>query len=111
MSTKNAPERKKRRSTSIPFLIIVVILGLVGYFKGEEIMTYTLFLQEKWSHDSKVHDDRRYDKLLGPPKEGEYDWVAPDAPERKENEPTATESPAEDGGSEPSAATDSETAK
>ncbi|MCA9127589.1 MAG: hypothetical protein KDB22_10910 [Planctomycetales bacterium] len=83
MSTEKNPEVKKRRSTSIPFIIIVVILGLVGYFRGEQIMTYTMYLQEKWSHDRKVAEDQRYDKAMGPPSEGDYGWVAPDAPEEK----------------------------
>lgn len=108
MSSENAPEGKKRRIVSIPFLIIVVIIGLVGYFRGEEIMTYTMYLQEQWSHNWKVAEDQRYDKLMGPPKEGDYGWVSPDAPATNGNEPAATASPAEDGGSEPPAATDVE---
>jgi hypothetical protein len=106
MSAETPPEGKKRRSTSIPFLVIVVVLGLVGYFKGEEIMTYTLYLQEKWSHDWKVSKDQRYDKLIGPPEEGDYGWVAPDAPAGNEGEPAANASSTENGDSEPSAATD-----
>jgi hypothetical protein len=109
MGSEKAPEEKKRRVVSIPFLIIVVIIGLVGYFRGEEIMTYTMYLQEQWKHNSRVAQDQRYDKLAGPPKEGEYDWVAPDAPEVNVGAPAATESPAEDGASQPSAATEAET--
>jgi len=111
MSTENTPEGKKRRSTSIPFLIVVVILGLVGYFRGEEIMTYAMYLQEQWRHNSNVTEDQRYDKLVGPPKEGDYGWVTPDRPEGNKNKPAAIESPDEDGSSESPAATDSETPK
>lgn len=108
MSSENANEGKKRRIVSIPFLIIVVILGLIGYFKGEEIMTYTMYLQEQWSHDAKVAEDQRYDELIGPPTQGDYGWVAPPG---KTNESTATASPDKDASSEPPAATDLEGTK
>lgn len=79
MSTESTSTEKKRRSTSIPFLVIVLALGLVGFFRGKEIMTYVLYLQEKWTHDARVAQDQRYDELMGPPEEGDYGWVAPDA--------------------------------
>jgi len=93
MNSENAPAEKKRRVVSIPFLIIVVIIGLVGYFRGEEIMTYAMYLQEQWKHNSEVSRDREYDKRIGPPKEGQYDWVAPDA---NENEPAGNDNVAEE---------------
>lgn len=93
MSSEKASKEKKRRVVSIPFLIIVVIIGLVGYFRGEEIMTYAMYLQEQWEHNSKVSQDRQYDKQIGPPKEGEFDWVAPDA---TESEATGNDNVAEE---------------
>ena len=37
---------KKRRGTSIPLLVGFVVLGGLGYFFGEKIMTYAFYLQE-----------------------------------------------------------------
>lgn len=109
MSSETTPEEKrKRRSTSIPFLIFVVIIGLVGYFKGEEIMTYALYLQEQWSHNSSVAEDRRRDKLAGPAKEGEYDWVAPIA---AETEAASVRSPIDEERTEPPPMSASESSK
>ena len=106
MSSETGSEvKRKRRSTSIPFLIFVVIIGLIGYFKGEEILTYTLYLQEQWSHNSSVAEDKRRDKLAGPPKEGEFDWVAPIVNEGK---PVPDNSPIEAGPPEPDPAPNTE---
>lgn len=107
MSAENAGEKKKRRKTSIPFLIVVLILGLVGYFRGEEIMTYAIYLQEAWSHNSSVKKDREYDKQLGPAQEGQYDWVAPDAPKDSGGTGTAAENSTEQEAPEPAATIDS----
>jgi hypothetical protein len=37
---------KKRRGTSLPLIVGFLILGVVGYFFGEKIMTYVFYLQE-----------------------------------------------------------------
>lgn len=38
---------KKPRGTSLPLVIGVVVLGLIGYFAGPSIMTYIFYLQER----------------------------------------------------------------
>jgi hypothetical protein len=38
---------KKPRGTSLPLLIGIVGLGLIGYFVGPSIMTYIFYLQER----------------------------------------------------------------
>ena len=45
MSTETN-EVKKRRGTSLPLLIGLIILGIIGYYAGPTIMTYAFYLQE-----------------------------------------------------------------
>ena len=43
----NSTEPKKRKPISIGFLLVVIVLGVAGYFAGPYIMTYAMLLQEK----------------------------------------------------------------
>lgn len=102
MDPEDAPTAEpKRRSTSILFLVVVLIIGIVGYFKGEEIMTYTMYLQEQWIQNSKVAKDKQRDKLAGPPSTRN---LFPEGPHDSGDEPASVDVPSGDSGAKVSSA-------
>jgi hypothetical protein len=48
-------EVKKQRGTSLPLLIGLIILGIIGYYAGPTIMTYAFYLQESMIAGSGSH--------------------------------------------------------
>ena len=57
MNPSAQPEKaKKRRSTSIPLILGVLILGGLAYYfdAGLHVMTYVMFLQEKSKANSEM---------------------------------------------------------
>lgn len=46
MVSTETKDVKKRRGTSLPLLIGLLILGVIGYYAGPTIMTYAFYLQE-----------------------------------------------------------------
>jgi len=64
MNPSAQPEKaKKRRSTSIPLVLGVIILGGLAYYfdAGLHVMTYVMFLQEKSKATSEVNKARAID--------------------------------------------------
>lgn len=88
MSHEAAPQDEhKRRTTSKLFLAVVIILGVIGYFKGEAIMTYAMYLQEQWIQSSKVERDKQRDRLAGPPPTSNISVAAPSDAEQQSAAP------------------------
>lgn len=40
---------KKRRRTSIPLLIVMILLGIGAYYAGPTVMIYAIYFQEQWA--------------------------------------------------------------
>ena len=108
-SNETSTETKKRRSTSIPFIVVMIIIGLVGWFRGKEIMTYLMYQQERWVQNSKVAKDKRYDEQMGAPTEGDYGWKSPDAPDLNADVKPDAEGASDDGNTQMTTAPDAET--
>ncbi len=67
MSSTPSVEPKKSRGTSLVFLLVVAVLGVIGYFAGPTIMTYVFLMQEKFSPapaiNSVSNEDSRFAQL------------------------------------------------
>jgi hypothetical protein len=68
MNSSSPPETaKKRRSTSIPLVLGVVILGGLAYYfdVGLHVMTYVMYQQEKAKSASYMEDAKKQAKERG----------------------------------------------
>ena len=67
MNSSSPPETaKKRRSTSLPLILGVVILGCLAYYfdAGLHFMTYVMYLQEKAKVTSEIKEAKKQE-LVG----------------------------------------------
>ncbi len=67
MNSSGRPQTaKKRRSTSLPLILGVLILGGLAYYfdAGLHVMTYVMYLQEKAKVTSEIKDSKKQE-LVG----------------------------------------------